>query len=201
MKNDILEKIKNHINNGIQREADVVYLMVEVRKVIDQELNSGLDKEIKKIKDSLYPLLKFYCDWVVHSRKDNITPEIESIMVRIDKSLSSGSKYPFLDSGLENIDFIYMDESKKQFKEFLEDFGLNSDITKKDDWTSFIQLLIGILIEQPIDFAKYNENNKKKGVEPIHSIKSFSFKPAAPGAAIWEFILLDGTSKKFGNGF
>lgn len=186
MKENILYKIKEHLLKGIINEADVVYFMVEIRKIIEKEFNSK----------ALYPLLEFYCDWTVHSEKDRITPEIESIMIRIDKELNEKDDYNIRNNGRnsENIKFIYAEELKKEFKSFLSDFGLPYDLCDDSSrWISFIQLLYKVLIDQPINFKAGN---------PVHNIKTFILEPAAEGAVIWVIKFFDNRRDlRFGNAF
>lgn len=55
MKPDIIAKLAKELKEPISSEPQVVYLMVELRKLI--ELNGD---------GANYPALKFHCDWIVH---------------------------------------------------------------------------------------------------------------------------------------
>ena len=57
MPNEIIRKLKTLLNQGICSEAEVVYLLVGIRKLLE------LDGELKKT----FPNLPFYCDWVLHA--------------------------------------------------------------------------------------------------------------------------------------
>jgi len=57
-RNQIVEKLGLFLTSGpIDSEAAAVYLMVELRKILDH----AYDKETD------LTLLRFYCDWVVHT--------------------------------------------------------------------------------------------------------------------------------------
>ena len=51
---NIIDKLRDHINAGITKEADALYLLAEVRKLLEQQ---GLKKD--------YEYLTFHCDWIV----------------------------------------------------------------------------------------------------------------------------------------
>ena len=56
MTNDIIQKLNNHIGNGLAEEADVTYLFVQLGKLIERERPKSDCK-----------VLSFYRNWVVHS--------------------------------------------------------------------------------------------------------------------------------------
>jgi hypothetical protein len=56
---DIVRKIRQAFAGGVHSEERVVYLLVELRKLM--ELNGDFDR---------YPALRFYCDWVAHPSMD-----------------------------------------------------------------------------------------------------------------------------------
>lgn len=53
---DIIGKMTRELDGGIETEAQVVYLLAGVRKLIERD----------KAKEQ-YPDLKFHCDWALHS--------------------------------------------------------------------------------------------------------------------------------------
>ena len=59
MEKDIVRKIREVFSAGVDSEERVVYLLVELRKLM--ELKGDFDN---------YPALKFYCDWVSHPSMD-----------------------------------------------------------------------------------------------------------------------------------
>ena len=59
MTEEIIEKLRAELNQGIKSEVQVVYLLVGIRKLIERgELNNK------------YPDLRFHCDWALHSKLD-----------------------------------------------------------------------------------------------------------------------------------
>lgn len=54
MLNDILGKLRKHLFDGLNTESDVVYFLVQVRKLLELTPND-------------YEYLKFHCDWALHT--------------------------------------------------------------------------------------------------------------------------------------
>lgn len=60
MRNIIIEKIDKEISKGVSTEAQVLYVLAEIRKVLkDHDRNSAR-----------YPILSFFCDWSLHAEMD-----------------------------------------------------------------------------------------------------------------------------------
>jgi hypothetical protein len=57
MRHAIVEKLDRQLHEGISSEPKVVYLFVELRKLLEHDN-----------KKNSYPVLNFYCNWVVHTR-------------------------------------------------------------------------------------------------------------------------------------
>lgn len=138
-------------------ECHVVYLLVEIRKILDRE------------NDKKYPLLKFYADWSVHTKKDHITNEIRGIMNTLFKGISDHIRHGG-DVHLEKVvQFIYFENLRIEMRDFLREYTLNTIITYRNNWLIFITLFTGILVNQPI-------------VKPCLDIKRFEFDLAAKGS-------------------
>ena len=92
---DIIEKLAPLLTKGLpDTEAGAVYLIVEIRKVLDH----AYDKKTE------YTLLRFYCDWVVHTEKsrslEHIAPIIARVYADIKHRIVTG---PYLLPGREHI--------------------------------------------------------------------------------------------------
>ena len=78
MRAQIVEKLDKFLTeHQMKEEFEVVYLLVELRKLLDREREQNHS-------DS-YPLVRFHADWAVHTRKDKITPATKEIMTKIEK--------------------------------------------------------------------------------------------------------------------
>src|SRR5579863_9197735 len=80
MKNEIIQKLRNELRRGIRSEAQAVYLMAEIRKILEH------DKAQK-----VYAALYLYCCWVLHAELDRgFAADIISL---VDEIHGGGAKY------------------------------------------------------------------------------------------------------------
>jgi hypothetical protein len=157
----IVEKLDTFLNKKtpLMEESDVVYLLVEIRKILDRDNNRN------------YPLLRFYADWSVHTEKDRITREIHDIMVEIYADVYELiTQYPPpVSKRSKVIGFMYMEDLQAEMEKFLQEYSLPDSLaTNKDYWIQFVNLLVQILSDQPIN-------------RPCDEIENFSFLPLAEG--------------------
>ena len=150
---EIIEKLGGFFRAHPQfaDESEVVYLFVEIRKLIDKEGSS-----------QKYSLLKFYCDWSVHSRKDKITDEIRSVMNTVyEEFLQSRSLKTEFTMALFN--FVGMSALKHELSSFLVEHSLDVDFLEEKNWNqNVLPLIHSILVDQPL-------------VNPHEKIKYFNF--------------------------
>lgn len=118
-----LELQEHSIEGYIPTEKDVVYIFVELRKLLKQ-----------KNLDTQYPMLKFYADWVVHHRKDHIPEDIKKIV-----------------SGGGDIQkFAQMEDLRNELIKFTSDFGFTTLFDVDTYWSEFHKSIICVLSEQPL---------------------------------------------------
>lgn len=155
-KTEILYKLDNFISQyppSIE-ESGVVYVMVCIRKILDHEDNH----------DSL--LLRFYCDWVVHTQKDRITKEISTIMTQVYEAAVDEIRRPFNRKAMSPVtQFAYMEKLRLEMDAFFKDRNIEQSLTAAG-WVDFISQLVKVLENQPIK-------------NPIPEITAFQFLPAA----------------------
>ena len=138
---NIIEKLSIFLNKQpFTGENDVVYLMVEIGKLMEH-----------KVLPHKYPLLKFYSDWTVHTDKSKITSEIKEIMEDIYKEIMIRILERRHIHKPNVLDFMDMKHLKKDMSKFLADAGLpNLLVTDSRNWADFQILLAKVLIDQPI---------------------------------------------------
>ena len=74
MRQAIIDKLSKHLASPPIAESDVVYALVQVRKLMERT-NTG----------SNYRRLKFFCDWVVHGRLTG--SQAKQVLIEIDDRL------------------------------------------------------------------------------------------------------------------
>jgi hypothetical protein len=163
---EIISKLHSLVLNRqpFSEESQVVYFMVEIRKILERECGEETNLS--------YPLIKFYCDWVLHTEKTKITPEIKEIINRIDSEIPVIGEVADRQQISQALSFIRMSELAEELKRFFYNFGIPPTTIDEPNWTSFVKLLISILVDQPIILRDGN-------------IKSFSFILTGQGEASW----------------
>ncbi len=158
-------EIKDKLNTLLSRhlpfteEFHVIYLFVEIRKILDRDNNRK------------YPLLRFYCNWCVHTDKDS-TAEMEAIMQDIYRDVVAVIQNPVLGSNKAKIvGFLYMEDLQVEMEKFLKEYDLPHSLIGKENWLALVALLVRVLADQPI-------NN------PCSEITCFLFLPAADGCVL-----------------
>ncbi len=117
------------------QEKDVVYFLVETRKMLDRTKNKkGFD----------FSILRFYCDWILHTEKTYITKEIKLMMDEAAREeMRTGSSRV-----MEK--FIDMEELKNELNSFIVAFNLLASNIEEAVWLKFHRLLIQVLSDQPM---------------------------------------------------
>ncbi|MDE2096060.1 MAG: hypothetical protein KGL39_02325 [Patescibacteria group bacterium] len=156
MKNDIVDKLNLFLSENKKfNECMVVYFFVEIRKIIEH-LCDGLSKEEKR---GIYPIVRFYADWCLHTRKnftDDFRDYLEVIVAEVEKDKNM-SLIEFLSTqsrhGLAPL--IELEELKNQLSSFLEKNNIDTHFLEDEDlWFSFRNSVGKILAEQPLVFEK-----------------------------------------------
>src|SRR5579872_1229998 len=104
----IVDKLKTELEKGITSEVQLVYVLVEVRKLL----------EITHRKDQ-YPALLFHCDWILHSHMDR--PGALRVLQRFDEFCG----YYFGDKSTVDVNFdkeLSDTLGVVRFREEFEDF-------------------------------------------------------------------------------
>jgi hypothetical protein len=101
-----------------------MYLMVEIRKVLEHENN-------------LTGALGFYCNWVVHTR--------------LDRGSASYMWDEVANNTKNGLDVISFRSLKNELAIFLRDRNLPLDLIEDKNWFLFRDNLIEILIDVPVE--------------------------------------------------
>lgn len=143
-RNEVAEKLRIFLQNPQQNctnEQGAMYLMVQLRKLIDFEYSQ----------DTTMKSVKFYCDWLVHSRKDRHISDIETTVNAIYdsclKNLTDPETNPHAGGYIQAL--LLFDLSKNMTTLFNK-YGFSTDLIFSSAWMDFYRSLIKILSEQPI---------------------------------------------------
>lgn len=182
-KEEIIKKLDEFLKDKkpLNEECHIVYLMVEIRKILYHENNHK------------YPILHFYCDWIVHIEKDKITDEIRTIMEEIFKDIKIQIENPALTKTMSKaMQFAYMEDLKIDMQSFLKTHQIETNLFEDKNWIQFISILVNVLENQPI-------NN------PTDDITRFSFLPSASrcvqGIVVFKKPIKEYSHYKFSNAY
>ena len=147
---EIIRKLNEFLvtHDPVKEECEAVYLMVELRKLLEREYKVGNHWTGKFAK------VRFYCDWTVHPSKDQNQPHIKDIMEKLNEKLSKGEDTSY---------FFSLSELRNEMSEVFRTQELQDKLCRDDEcWKRFVDVLIPVLTEQPI-------------TNPITGIASISF--------------------------
>ena len=147
----IISKLRMLLTNGIHTEADALYFVAEVRKLLEhQRLNQR------------YNHLKFHCDWALHAKLCG--PTAQKILSHFDAAnihLKAGAELHDLPGLLSTeIDRISkMEYFKCELESFLVANRLPNLITmRSDSWTHFLHLYAQIVEDCPLEMTTKNKS-------------------------------------------
>jgi hypothetical protein len=158
---DIIKKLKKELDRGIASEARAVYLLTEVRKLIEHDMVKGA-----------YPNLKFYCDLVLHAKLTG--PGAQDILRQFDAAhpLLRDQKVelrdlpPILRSEINRIS--KMKSFREELDVLLADYGLPP---LKRGWTHFLHLYAKIVEDIPLEVTGNNAQHISKVVVHFEKAK------------------------------
>lgn len=128
MTNDIRDKLLTELSSPVDTETKAIYILSRMRKILE------IDKKKKE-----YKALKFYCDWALHAEIEDISAVkelVEGIVKQDGKSL---------------LEFMKFKRFHEEFKRFLTEYGLPTDIPDDEaKRLKFNQLLSSIYTDTPM---------------------------------------------------
>lgn len=168
MKVNVKDKLRIFLKKPVKNEASLVYVLVEVRKILDRS-----DKTYR----NRFPTLYFFCNWILHTKMDR-TPAVR-ILKKFDNALEKGENLLEASMGF-SLFFSFFDE----LIIFLKDQKLPSNwisITTNNLDNLLVDILSHIPLENPVGYVqKYVIGRLKR-----HKRKSFMVV----------FVLRDGNHK------
>jgi hypothetical protein len=145
---DIIRKLGREIDKGITTEVQVVYLMVALRKLLEQ-----------KDAEQQYQYLKFHCDWALHSKLDRSAAQ--RVLKHFDAAnvhFRSGAEVQALSREFDRVS--KMEHFRQELYQFLEANGLPSlDANRSDGWTHFLHLYAQVIEDCPLVMTSENINS------------------------------------------
>jgi hypothetical protein len=182
MKPDIVDKVRNELSEPICSERQVVYLLAELRKLM--ELESIERVEAGGPADASYFALKFYCDWAVHVRLDQsgaqrIVQRFNRYQQFMEELASPGEDRVTVDPAfLEELDqSLQLTKFREQLGAYLHSHDLGSEIaTNEKLWVTFLTYYSHVIEDAPLI-------SEVKGLEWVDSVAVKVLDEQPAGAA------------------
>lgn len=142
MKATILKKISKELKNGINTEPEVLYLLAQIRKDID---------EYKHKDKNRFPNLYFYCNWILHTTMSK-TPA-KTILNRFESLFQNTGDLKEMSNIFRNKEknFYLFIDLKQELLKFLLENNLPTELLKNGHkWFTFKKLLVALLMDCPL---------------------------------------------------
>lgn len=156
MKDELLTKIQGVLDLPITTEMQVLYLLVELRKLIDRE----------KYKN---PVLRTFCNWVVHTDLENKAEGSRLVLTEFDDQMTRVLER---NESVPSFEHLSFGAFRAALEQCFDSFGLSAKFIKdKSEYLRFVGLYSSIVSECPIHFTasktklKYVKSVKLEGIE------------------------------------
>jgi hypothetical protein len=146
---DITEKLRRLIDGGIHDEAGVVYLLVSIRKLTEQE----------DLRDR-FSYLRFHCDWALHARLDRWGAQnVLKVLDKAHEHLKAGGSSQNLPLELSN-EFATLSQMKN-FRSELDEFLCERELPRIENgpnggWIYFQFLYVNVIAGCPLVVSSKN---------------------------------------------
>lgn len=172
MTDEIVRKLSVILNEPITTEAEVVYVLIQVRKLLDRKEEER--KELKELyKQELnadladgnhlsYLSLRLYCNWVAHTCLEfgmakDVVKEVDALYPRlVTGTLTDEEKGSFR----RRFSFEYF---RTELEQFLSENGLPR--FTEAGWNAFLLQFLGVIRDCPLTFR--SKDGALKNVDKV----------------------------------
>src|ERR1039458_6579702 len=133
----IIGKLRLALSEEVKKEADVVYILAECRKLLEDTKP-----------DDPHFALKLYCHWAVHvdlARRDTTLPFLKRVDTFVECALADD------DFGEQNRmfrEFGFLGSFRQLLKQFLESYELPARVCDNDSlWRLFLSIYASVIEE------------------------------------------------------
>jgi hypothetical protein len=183
MKDELIFKIQGVLSQPITQEMQVVYLLVELRKLMDREA----------YQDSV---LRMFCNWVVHTKLERRAEGSEIILTEFDEIITGLlERNAARTTHFEHLSF---DKFRKALARCFDAFNLSAPFIREDGkYVEFVHLYSSVLGECPIVFSASKT--------PLKHVEKIELQGFCEGILVnelpvlqWRITLNDGNTMEWG---
>jgi hypothetical protein len=145
MRNEIIEKLRPILTQSVETEERVVYIMVEVRKLMEHA----------NLPDNQLVTLRFFCNWVAHTKLTR-GEGVEIVKLMNDLYAARLSGQWMTDEQHQRLHGLFsFDTFRQQLLGFLRAQGLNwAMIELLPEWIKFVRHYAAVVADCPITYGK-----------------------------------------------
>ena len=187
---DIVAKLEKHLSIPVDTECAAVYLLVEVRKLLDSD----------KIDPKPFALW-MYCHWAVHvdlhhrNTTIHFLEKIDSFVRNQVSGFESEDDRQYEDEQDVFLEFSSLDTFRRQLRQFLESHKLPTSLCDEDaSWHRFISVYAGVIEGGTLSTGKLRETElqKLKAIQEVTFTKLPSSENNVFFVIQWDVRLKDG---------
>ena len=150
MTDQIVSKLNSEIVKGIHTEPQALYILAEIRKIIERDFNKGDTAEN-------FRTLMFYCNWVLHNKlKGEPAREVVNIFKEPHSLLLQGKDIPRNDY---IYDILKLKELKSNLSRFLKAHDIPDFTDNADNWCKYMFLYFNIVSDCPLLILENDAND------------------------------------------
>ena len=187
MKPDICTKIAAELDQDLSSERQVVYILVEIRKLL--EAQGTLEN---------YPALRLCCDWVVHPKLRGLGAQ--NVILRLDsyeveRQLSGKTVDEHNDPSLSEI--MTLKGFRSELRDALAAHAIPTERLATDEyWRNFIKYFVPVIQDCPLEAWEAN-------TQWVHHVTALAWPDDQASALFpcklvlqWNWTLKGGTSRQ-----
>jgi hypothetical protein len=183
---DIIEKLREHLAGPVDTECKAVYLLCEVRKLLDRQLP-----------DPMPFALRLYCHWAVHvdlSRPKTTMPFLEKVDEYIfDMLYAKRTNQTIVAEEALFREFVFLATFRKELSQFLASHQLPTSLCDKDSrWFTFLAAFAGVIEDGSLTCVS-RDPDKLKIVKKVTFTKGREWRRDGhvPFTLKWDILLKD----------
>ncbi len=194
MTKDIVSKLRDHLSRPLDTECAVVYLLAEVRKLLDRDDPNHVNLA-----------LWMYCHWALHVDLTNTNTTLHFLELLDDyitaylSDLTPNKPDTLHDSEKRLKEFAFWESFRSQLRAVLRSYSLPTEFCDDDQsWFAYLSAYAGVIEDGALSSESKRKDTLKavdrvvfkKGDEPV------SPTPHLPFIIQWDIFLKDGRECK-----
>lgn len=138
MRETIVAKLKKELAQPITTECQVVYILVELRKLLDS-----------RERDARFESLKFYCDWAMHTTMS--WRGARNFITSVDTLFSTIASVSITREENDRLaELLYLESFRKQLRALLNSEGLPERVCESAEWFNFLDCYSRVIEDCPL---------------------------------------------------